>query len=134
MRALLYQVNTAELEQAIQESFYTGVPIVIDIYAVWCGPCQELAPQLEEAAAHFGDRCRFLKVDSDEEPDVASTLNVNGLPTVLFIKDLRVVARAEGMLMADVRGATAMRDRAARPRRAMPGTDARRLPPPARRS
>jgi thioredoxin 1 len=60
-----------------------------------------MAPQLEKAAEHFGDRCRFLKIDSDEEPDVASILKVNGLPTILFINDMSVVARAEGMLMAD---------------------------------
>ena len=60
-----------------------------------------MAPELEKAAEHFGDRCRFLKVDSDEEPDVASILKINGLPTILFINDMSVVARAEGMLMAN---------------------------------
>lgn len=60
-----------------------------------------MAPQLEKAAATYGDRLRFLKVDSDEEPEVASILKINGLPTILFIKDMSVVARAEGMLMAD---------------------------------
>ena len=60
-----------------------------------------MAPQLEQAAEHYGDKVRFLKVDSDEEPDVASILKINGLPTILFINDMSVVARAEGMLMAD---------------------------------
>ena len=58
-------------------------------------------PRATQAAEHFGDRCRFLKVDSDEEPEVASILKINGLPTILFINDMSVVARAEGMLMAD---------------------------------
>ena len=66
-----------------------------------CGPCQLLTPQLEKAAAHFSERVRFLKIDSDEEPDVASILKINGLPTILSINDMSVVARAEGMLMAD---------------------------------
>ena len=60
-----------------------------------------MAPQLEKASEHFGEKCRFLKVDSDEEPEVASILKINGLPTILFINDMSVVARAEGMLMAD---------------------------------
>lgn len=60
-----------------------------------------MAPQMEKAATHFGERCRFLKLDSDEEPEVASILKINGLPTILFISDMSVVARAEGMLMAD---------------------------------
>ena len=60
-----------------------------------------MSPQLEKAAEHFGDKVRFLKVDSDEEPEVSSILEINGLPTILFINDMSVVARAEGMLMAD---------------------------------
>jgi thioredoxin 1 len=60
-----------------------------------------MAPQLEAAAEHFGDRCRFLKIDSDEEPEVSSVLKISGLPTTLFISDMSVVARAEGMLMKD---------------------------------
>ena len=93
---LVRQVNTAEFEEAIQDC---STPIVVDIYAVWCGPCQLMAPQLEMAATHFGDRVRFLKIDSDEEPEVANILKVTGLPTILFINDMSVVARAEGMLM-----------------------------------
>ena len=98
IRSLASQVNTAEFEEAIQDC---STPIVVDIYAVWCGPCQLMSPQLEKAAAHFGDKCRFLKIDSDEEPEVSSILKINGLPTILFINDMSVIARAEGMLMAD---------------------------------
>ena len=90
------QVTTAEFEEEIQDC---STPIVVDIFAVWCGPCQLMVPQLEKVAEHYGDRCRFLKVDSDEEPEVASVLRISGLPTVLFISDMSVVARAEGMLM-----------------------------------
>ena len=92
------QVDTAEFEEAIQDC---STPIVVDIYAVWCGPCQLMAPQLEEVAQKYGgDRVRFLKVDSDEEPEVANVLKIAGLPTTLFISDMSVVGRAEGMLMA----------------------------------
>lgn len=91
------KVNTAEFEAEIQDC---STPIVVDIYAVWCGPCQLMAPQLEKVAAEYGGKCRFLKIDSDEEPEVASVLKINGLPTILFINDMSVVARAEGMLMA----------------------------------
>ena len=54
-----------------------------------------------QVAEKYGDKCRFLKIDSDEEPDVSSVLKINGLPTTLFINDMSVVARAEGMLMAN---------------------------------
>ena len=53
-----------------------------------------------QVATEYGEKVRFLKVDSDEEPEVASVLKINGLPTTLFISDMSVVARAEGMLMA----------------------------------
>ena len=91
-------MNTAEFEEQIQDC---STPIVVDVYAVWCGPCQLMAPQLEQVAVAYGKKCRFLKIDSDEEPEVASVLKINGLPTVLFINDMSVVARAEGMLMAN---------------------------------
>jgi len=92
-------VTTAEFDEAIQECFYSKIPIVVDMFAEWCGPCQQMLPQLEKVAEHYGDRCCFLKVDTDEEPEVGDVLRVNELPTVLFVNNMRVVARAEGMLM-----------------------------------
>jgi len=92
------QVNTAEFEEAIQDC---STPILVDVFAVWCGPCQLMAPEFEKVAETFGDRCRVLKIDSDEEPDVANALQIRGLPTVLLINDMSVIMRAEGALMAD---------------------------------
>ena len=92
------QVNTAEFEEAIQDC---STPIILDVFAVWCGPCQLMAPQLEIVAEKLGDKVRVLKIDADDEPVVASTLRVQGLPTVMFISDMSVVMRAEGALMAD---------------------------------
>mmetsp|Transcript_13019 Transcript_13019/g.22283 ORF Transcript_13019/g.22283 Transcript_13019/m.22283 type:complete len:163 (-) Transcript_13019:258-746(-) len=95
---LVRQVNTAEFEAEIQDC---ETPILVDVYAVWCGPCQLMAPQLEEVAKKLEGRCRVLKIDSDEEPEVSSTLQIRGLPTVMLIKDMAIVMRAEGALMAD---------------------------------
>eukprot|EP00316_Scyphosphaera_apsteinii_P026042 CAMPEP_0119308542 /NCGR_PEP_ID=MMETSP1333-20130426/11520_1 /TAXON_ID=418940 /ORGANISM="Scyphosphaera apsteinii, Strain RCC1455" /LENGTH=123 /DNA_ID=CAMNT_0007312339 /DNA_START=140 /DNA_END=511 /DNA_ORIENTATION=- len=95
---LVRQVNTTEFEEEIQDC---STPIVLDVYAVWCGPCQLMAPQLEQVAEVLGERCRVLKIDADEEVEVANTLQVKGLPTVLFINDMSVVMRAEGALMAN---------------------------------
>lgn len=95
---LVRQVTTAEFEEAIQDC---STPILLDVYAVWCGPCQLMAPQLEIAAEHFGDRLRVFKMDSDEEVEAAEMLQVRGLPTLLFINDMSVVSRVEGALMAE---------------------------------
>ena len=64
-------MNTAEFEEEIQDC---STPILLDIYAQWCGPCQLMAPHLEQVAEHYGERCRVLKLDSDEEPDVSNPL------------------------------------------------------------
>eukprot|EP00966_Prymnesium_polylepis_P278761 6440009-Prymnesium_polylepis.1 len=56
--------------------------------AVWCGPCQLMAPQLEEVAKRLEGKCRVLKVDSDEEPDVANTLQVRARRISLGVLDL----------------------------------------------
>lgn len=52
----------------------------------WCGPCQILAGELDKVAGLYGGKLRVLKVDSDEEPRIASALKVYGLPTIFFIK------------------------------------------------
>jgi thiol-disulfide isomerase/thioredoxin len=51
-------------------------PLLLDVFATWCGPCKLIAPQLEALAAKAGDRCRFAKLDSDAEPQISSELNV----------------------------------------------------------
>ena len=91
------QVTGEELETELQ-SWET--PVVLDVFAPWCGPCQLLAPELEHVAGLYKDKLRILKLDSDEEPQVASMLKVYGLPTVLFMKEGKVVYRAEGALPA----------------------------------
>lgn len=92
------QVTTEEFEAELQDC---ATPILLDVFAVWCGPCQLMAPEMDKVAEHYGDRCRVLKIDADDEAEVADTLQVRGLPTVLLINDMSVVMRAEGALMAD---------------------------------
>ena len=57
-------------------------PILVDVFAVWCGPCQLMAPELDKVAEKFGDKLRVLKIDADDEDEVASSLQIRGLPTV----------------------------------------------------
>lgn len=77
-----------------------GVPLLLDVFATWCGPCQMMAPQLEAAAKVLGGKVRVAKLDSDQAPDLASRLRVGALPTViLFDKHGKEVKRQEGALM-----------------------------------
>ncbi len=79
-----------------------ATPLLLDVYATWCGPCKMMAPQLDEAAAELGDKVRVAKIDSDEYPDWAGRLQVKGLPTVIvFDGNGKEVERVEGALMKD---------------------------------
>ena len=79
LRSLVRQVNTAEFEEEIQDC---STPIILDVFASWCGPCQMMAPEMTAVAEHYGDRLRVLKVDSDEEEEVATALQARALPPV----------------------------------------------------
>ena len=72
-------------------------PLIVDIYATWCGPCKLLAPQLDALAASLGETLRVAKLDSDAHPELSTELRVAGLPTVLFYRGGREVHRLEGM-------------------------------------
>mmetsp|Transcript_4503 Transcript_4503/g.14957 ORF Transcript_4503/g.14957 Transcript_4503/m.14957 type:complete len:306 (-) Transcript_4503:194-1111(-) len=76
-------------------------PLVVDVYAKWCGPCQLMGPQLAAAAARLGPAARVAKVDSDRAPALSTELRVQGLPTVLFLRDGEVAHRQEGAMTCD---------------------------------
>lgn len=60
-------------------------PLVIDAYADWCGPCQMMAPEFEDAAKELKGKVRFVKLDTDLDPEMSDRLGINGLPTLLFL-------------------------------------------------
>lgn len=79
-----------------------GTPLLLDVYAVWCGPCKMMAPELEEAAKSLGNKVRVAKIDSDKYPEWGSELNVGGLPSVIvFDESGKEVDRVEGALPRD---------------------------------
>jgi len=75
-------VTGAELEMLMQE---WDSPLVVDAYATWCGPCMQMAPEYEEAAKELEGRVRFCKLDTDKEENMAARLQIEGLPTILFL-------------------------------------------------
>jgi thioredoxin 1 len=80
-----------------------STPLLLDVYAVWCGPCQMISPQLTAAAQELGCQVRVAKIDSDKFPDWASRLRVGGLPTVIVFDGAtgKEIERVEGALMKD---------------------------------
>jgi thioredoxin len=76
-------------------------PVLVDMYAKWCGPCQLLGPVLEDIKASFGEKLTVVKVDTDKYPQLASRFNVAGLPTLLLFKKGEIVDRLEGLPQKD---------------------------------
>jgi len=85
----------------LQEELGVGMtPLLLDVYATWCGPCKQFAPHLSDAANELGDRLRVAKLDSDKYPDWTRKLNVNSFPTViLFDACGQEIERIEGAIM-----------------------------------
>ena len=81
-----------------------STPLVIDFYATWCGPCVLLAAELEKVKAELGDGVRILKVDTDVEQELSTQLQIQGLPTLVFVgtDTSKPALRTEGMLPAEM--------------------------------
>ena len=73
------------------------VPVVVDFWAPWCGPCRAISPILEEMAESWAGKVKVVKVNVDEEPDLAQVFRVSGIPTLYGIKGTKVVTRQVGM-------------------------------------
>jgi len=60
--------------------------VMIDFWAVWCGPCRMIAPTVEELAKEYAGKVKVLKLNTDENPDIASRYKIMGIPTLMFFK------------------------------------------------
>ncbi|MEC5384965.1 thioredoxin TrxC [Uliginosibacterium sp. H3] len=76
----------------------TELPIVVDFWAAWCGPCQMMAPQFKQAAERFKGRVIFAKVDSDNNPRAAARFGIRSLPTLVMLRGGAEVNRQAGAM------------------------------------
>lgn len=76
-------VTTATWEQEVLKS---RTPVMVDFWAVWCGPCRMIAPTVEELAGEYAGKVKVVKLNTDENPDIASRYKIMGIPTIMFFK------------------------------------------------
>lgn len=75
-----------------------GLPVVVDFWAPWCGPCIAMAPHFEAAAKKFDTQLRFAKLNTQDEPGPASRFNIKSIPTTIVFKGGQPIARQSGLM------------------------------------
>ena len=99
-------VTTENFDEVVLKS---DKPVLVDFWAEWCGPCKTLEPILEEIAQEYGDRLTVVKVNADENPDLAARYEVLALPTLNLFSGGQVVQQIRGakpkrLLLEDLEG------------------------------
>lgn len=79
----------------------SDVPVLVDFYATWCGPCQMMAKILEQVNAQMRGKLKIVKIDTDKYSELASQHQVYALPTLVLFKNAQPVQRIEGVVSAD---------------------------------
>ena len=98
MSQQIVHVSDSSFEQDVLKS---NVPVLLDFWAEWCGPCKMIAPMLDQIAAEYAGRVRVAKMNVDESPKTPAQFNVRSIPTLILFKN----GKAEGQKIGAVRKA-----------------------------
>jgi thioredoxin 2 len=87
------ELTSASFDAQIKRS---GIPVVVDFWAAWCGPCRTMAPHFERASAELEPRMRFAKLDTESAQEIAGRYAIRSIPTLIVFRDRREIARQSG--------------------------------------
>jgi len=101
-KAMLFDGQPAPVDAAVFEKqiAHSDVPVVVDFWADWCGPCHAMAPNFERAAHELEPRMRFVKVDTEAEPELARRYEIRGIPNLIVFHKGNVLAQRAGAMDA----------------------------------
>ncbi|MGY3438514.1 MULTISPECIES: thioredoxin [unclassified Marinovum] len=86
-------VTDETFDAEVRES---DVPVVVDFWAEWCGPCKQIGPALEELSEQYGDKIKIAKVDVDSNPNTAAAMGIRGIPALFIFKDGQPISNKTG--------------------------------------
>lgn len=86
-------VTDAEFDAEVRQS---PIPVVVDFWAEWCGPCRQIGPSLEELSEEFAGKVKIVKINVDENPESPAQLGVRGIPALFLFKNGQVVSNKTG--------------------------------------
>ena len=84
MNGSVVHVTESNFEEEVVKS---DVPVLVDFWAEWCGPCKMIAPILDEIAKEYGEKLKICKIDVDSNPEIAPKFGIRGIPTLIMFKD-----------------------------------------------
>jgi thioredoxin 2 len=87
------EANESDFAAAVEQS---SLPVVVDLWAPWCGPCRMISPALEEIARRRAGQLKIVKVNVDDNPAISGRFGVQGIPTLLLFDGGRIIDRAVG--------------------------------------
>ena len=79
-----------------EEVVKSEIPVMVDFWAAWCGPCKMIAPTIEELAGEYEGQLKVCKLNTDENPEIASQNQIMGIPSLLFFKEGKLVDKIVG--------------------------------------